>query len=196
MDGRDRQQSRLTEQALDLLREEGGAAGVVVRGSSMLPTLAEGQEVAVDLAADPLRPGELLLFRQHDYLAIHRLVGTGRRLDGRPCLRTRGDGRSALDPPLNREDVRGRIVAVREAGGWRDLTARRARLYARAVAAHDLAWAAVAAVARRLDRAIAFTGLEPSLAVAMLDRALLRLAHRVLFARCHPRVAGPARTGC
>jgi len=98
---------------------------------------------------DPER-GELILFRQADYHAIHRVLGPAVRPDGGSSLRTRGDHVPGLDPPVERSCVLGKVVAVEEAEGiWWDLRAAAAPGYALAVALHDLFWAAAAVAANK-----------------------------------------------
>jgi len=188
----------LPRELLDAVVEMMGRAGklgsVRVLGHSMEPTLGSGDLLAVDFAASALRTGDLLVFRQADYLTVHRLLGSARDPEGRPCLRTRGDGTTALDPPLARQCVVGRVVAARRGGVWRDFGGKGARRYARAVAWHDLAWAAVGvAASRTLDRVFRRLRLgSPArrLAVAA-DRALIGAADRLLFDRLHREMEAP-----
>ena len=115
--------------------------------------------------------------------------------NGGPCFRTRGDGSPNLDPRVSPSSVVGRVVAVQDARGWLDLLTRSARTYAMAVAWHDRYWAGAGVLAARVDRVLRKLGL-PSLVrqqATRLDRALLRGAHRLLFARCHRRLASPDR---
>jgi hypothetical protein len=55
------------------------------------------------------------------------------------------------------------------------------------VAAHDLAWAGATVVARRVERGLSRLGIRVPLlgVVAALDRASLKLAHRLLFRASH-----------
>jgi len=177
----------LLEAAAELLERTGGRGVVHLRDDarSMEPTLRPGQAVAVEFAPRRLRVGDVLLFRQADYLVVHRLLGRSAFPDGRPGLRTRGDARPGLDPRLAPADVLGRVVAARRSDGvWIGFDGGPARAWARAAAWHDLAWAAAGVVVRPL-------GATGGRAVAALDRLLLRTAHRLLFAVCHRAVAPP-----
>ena len=156
----------------------------------MEPTLIAGQTVAIEFSPQRVSRGELLLFRQSDYLAVHRLLGGARLPGGGRGHRTRGDGVSRLDPPVAPASVVGKVLAIESDGQWRDLRGARARAYGLAVAAHDLWWAAVDAVATALDRRLsgnAEDGLLHRL-TSRCDRGTLRVAHRLFFASCHPRV--------
>lgn len=175
-------------EALDLLLTERGSAVLAISPGdrSMEPTLAGGSPfVAAPLSREP-RPGDLLVFRQADYLVVHRYLGRARFPDGAPCLRTRGDGRSPFDPPLRRADVLARVVAVRRAGSWLSLGGIRARTFARLIAWHDLAWGAAAA----LVRPVKLEGL-----VATLDRAVLSLAVALGFRLAHAAAPDPEAAG-
>ena len=194
MVGKDELGVGLLDAAVELMGRSSGRGTFRVSGESMTPTLRPGSLVAVDLSQKSLRRGDILLFRQADYLTVHRLLGAARFPDGSPCLRTRGDGRNRLDPPLDRSRVHGRVFAVLKDGGWRDMRSGRARLYAKALAFHDLDWAAAGVLAARFDRRMGREGSPRSLAWAAegVDRMLLGLFHRVLFSWFHPRIAAPA----
>jgi hypothetical protein len=154
----------------------------------MEPTLPHGSEIVVDFRARAFRRGDLVVFRQGREVVVHRYLGRARFPDGRPCLRTRGDGLLYLDPPLAPEHVLGMVVLVRRAGLWRDLGGRGPRLYARLLAGHDYFWAACGVLAERLQR-----GRHSAWRLARrLDRALLRRADAALFARLHREVPPPS----
>ncbi len=193
MSSRESLPPNLLDAAVSMMGRAGRLGAVRVLGESMRPTLGSGDLLAVDFAAGEPRRGDLVVYRQADYLTVHRCLGRARFPDGRPCLRTRGDGCLALDPPVAPERVVGLAVAVRRAGAWRRLDRAPARAYAVALAGHALAWAALAVLASRtIDRALARLG-APRLAgrfAAALDRRLLRLADRLLFSRVH-RAAPP-----
>jgi hypothetical protein len=177
----------LRDEALRLALETSGAAvlTIVAGDRSMEPTLYGGDAVlAVPLTGEPAR-GDLLVFRQNDDLVVHRFLGPARTPGGQPCLRTRGDGRAVLDPPVARASVRARVAAIRRRDDWRSLEGAAPRLYARLVAGHDLAWAGVIHVMRPL-------GL--SRAAALADRGLLSLGSRLAAPFAHRRITGPLTT--
>jgi len=153
----------------------------------MVPLLREGQLIAVDLSPREPEIGDLLLYRQLDYLVVHRYLGPATREDGNPILRTRGDACLGLDPPLERSRVRGRVVAIEAQGCWWDLDGGGARAWALTTALHDLFWAGLGTLARRGDAGLGRLGLamrtEPW--VARLDRIGLRYSHRLLFRALH-----------
>ncbi len=188
----------LLDAAVALLGSTGRLGTVRVLGDSMTPTLPPGSMLCVDFAPTELGRGDLLVFRQAGYLAVHRLLGPATFPDGRPCLRTRGDGAPALDPPLDRSSVIGRAVAVRRDGAWRDLGRGGARAYAVLLAFHDLGWAGAGVAAdRTADRILRAVRLPLSLrgAFARVDAGLLRAADRLLFRLVHPPAPPPPGLG-
>ena len=159
-----------------------------IRGRSMEPTLSEGAWIVVDFSQRSFRPGDLVVFRQNREVVVHRYLGRARFPDGRPCLRTRGDGLLQLDPPCAPESALGKVLLLQRDGVWRDLGGRGASLYARCLAWHDLFWAGCGVLAERLQRGRKGTWRL----VRRLDRSLLRYADRLLFARLHGEAAPPA----
>jgi len=175
--------------AMDLLGPGGESIVLEVSGDSMVPTLRHDDAVRVELGRQGCRFGDLLVFVQADSVVVHRCLGPARDRAGARCLRTRGDGRWNLDPPLAPRNVVGRVAAVRRGGEWWSLGGRAARGYAAAVALHDLVWAVAAVAARRLG------GERWRAATHRLDRALLRRLDTLWFRRVHARAPLPAPAG-
>jgi hypothetical protein len=180
--------------------QAGLTAGAIwpMRGESMLPTLADGQRVWIKLGRRGLERGDLLLFRQVDYLVVHRLLGWTASPGGRPCLRTRGDGWQFFDPPVDKDKVEGSVVAIESGGLWWDLRGAGARLYALLLVLHCMFWALASMLAKRVQAALSLIGVvaRPQSLVARFDRALLGLIHRLLFKRLHAHSASPPESGC
>ncbi len=183
----------MLDAAVELLGRSGGSGMVRVQGVSMLPMLRPGQRLAVEFSPARLGAGDLLLFRQGAELVVHRLLGRGGGARGPSYYRTRGDGVPRLDPPVDPANVVGRVTAVEQPAGWRDVRGRPARLYGRCLAWHDRFWSLVQHGASRLDPALERIHwrlrLRPR--VAALDRGLLYAAHRLLFAAFHRRIPEP-----
>ena len=187
---------KLLEEAVELLASTAGDGIVRVLGESMRPTILPGRRLRVELAPPKIRLGDVILFRQADYLAVHRFLGRVRLQDGRRCLRTRGDGVLALDPAVDPSRVVGTIVSIERVSGWRSLRGVRARAYAVLLAAHDLFWAGVGAIAGRCDGWLKRPGQPAALRarVARVDRWLLEHMDVLLFDRVHARTAEPVGT--
>lgn len=184
----------LLDAAVGMLGEAGIGGVISVQGGSMLPTLTPGSEVEVEFGPRETRFGDLLVFRQGDYLVVHRCLGRGRSSGGIRTLRCRGDGVAGLDPPVAPASVIGRVLSARRDDGWRTLSTRRARAYGILLAAHDLAWGAAAAAAGRIEDALRRRGVPVSARklVVGMDGALLRIVDGVLFNGMHPRRMAPA----
>jgi hypothetical protein len=177
----------LQEQAFRTLLEEHGSAVVPVAAGdeSMRPLLGGGDLVLAVVPGVAPRPGDLIVFAQRDYLVVHRYLGEAAAPDGTPCLRTRGDGRNQLDPPVRLESVRGHVVAVRRGGIWRSLEGGRARAFARLVAWHALGWSAAGA-------ALGTVGLGAL--AASIDGGLMRVS-ALLIPIVLRRIPAPAAAG-
>jgi hypothetical protein len=179
----------LRDQALKLMLTSRGAAIILVTegDTSMVPYLRGGDAVlAVPLVAAP-GLGDLLLYRQNDYWVVHRCLGRAVSRNGREGLRTRGDGRNALDPFLPPEAVLARVSAIRRSGLWHSLETRTARAYAQLLAWHDLFWAVAGVAARMVSLGRAVAGLD-LLSLRLLVPLTFRLFHRQI---ARPAVSGP-----
>jgi signal peptidase I len=87
------------------------------RGTSMLPTIRDGDVVYIAPVTRPaIRIGDIV-FCRHDggRVVAHRVIKIARGKSG-PALVTKGDFTQAADPPVQRENVIGRVVAVERAG--------------------------------------------------------------------------------
>ncbi len=80
-----------------------------VSGSSMWPTLKKGDLVAVKGvdAVDDLQVGDIIAFRHGNGLAVHRIVS----IEGE-VITTRGDANLQEDPPINIDQVVGKLISV------------------------------------------------------------------------------------
>jgi len=162
-------------------------------GVSMLPTLVDGQRVVIKLGRRHPERGDLLLFRLNRDLVVHRLLGCTASPEGRPCLRTRGDGRQFFDPPVEGEMVEGRVIAIEADGFWWDLRGAGAKLYALGIVLHGLLWTLASMLAKKAEGATRLVGIGSPLQswVGGVDRALLSLIHRLLFKRLHAGSPSP-----
>ena len=121
---------------------------------------------------------------------VHRLVWFQRDPEGGVLLRCRGDHVAALDAAVSPERVIGRVSAVRRAGTWRSVATTTGRAYGWLVAWHAAFWALKGRIARKLERLMG-SRLPLEWWMLRVDRSLLHLAHRALFARANPPVEPP-----
>lgn len=103
------------EPTLIAILDSGHTARFVARGDSMHPTIRDGEAVHVERPAEPLAVGHVVLARAKRGLTAHRIVRL-RQNNGAVEIVTRGDNCLRNDPPLTREDLVGRIVAVERNG--------------------------------------------------------------------------------
>jgi len=93
--------------AVQRLVERGDEVWVVVRGSSMRPTLEPGDRVLLASAGDRVVTGDIVLADVHGRPMLHRVIS---RRHG--VLLTLGDGCLRPDPPIRLSDVAARAEAV------------------------------------------------------------------------------------
>jgi polysaccharide export outer membrane protein len=96
---------------LDALMEIGQATLVPVRGSSMRPTLRDGDRVAVAPFLGLPRVGQIVVARVPGGLVAHRLVEV-EMCGGRRIYRLQGDAEPGRDAGVLREALCGRVAAV------------------------------------------------------------------------------------
>jgi len=96
---------------------------VAVRGDSMTPLLKDGDEVKVaTVFRNELRRGDLILFVREGELTVHRfLTGKDERFLEKGDAQARGNWHSW-------PEKMGRVVGIRRAGGWEDLSTDNARM--------------------------------------------------------------------
>ncbi|MGH7986889.1 MAG: S24/S26 family peptidase [Candidatus Binataceae bacterium] len=104
----------ISELLVDTLRIS-GKTRLRVFGTSMLPAVWPGDEVALDGAMLIPAVGEIVMFSRHGRLFIHRVVER-RTCNGETELVTRGDALAECDPPIKLDQVLGRVIAIRRHG--------------------------------------------------------------------------------
>src|SRR5437899_11593258 len=100
---------RFIETLEDLLGR-GHAVRFRADGWSMHPTIRYGEIISVEPLGDSaIRSGEILLYRRARGTIAHRLVRVTSRVQERPQLVLRGDAADCADPPIEIEQVLGRV---------------------------------------------------------------------------------------
>ncbi len=104
---RELEKSALVKSAL----RSGSSVRLRVFGSSMLPSLWPGDVVAVERPSDiRFSAGDIALALHESGFRLHRLVAVGEQ-----CV-TRGDALPQDDPPVDFNDLLGRVVSVERNG--------------------------------------------------------------------------------
>ncbi len=84
---------------------------IPIRGTSMLPTLQEGDQVLVRMARLYL-PGQILVFvDRHGQIRCHRLMAVTRGTEGW-MFRMKGDNAPDLDAPVTVNRILGRVTRI------------------------------------------------------------------------------------
>jgi signal peptidase len=97
--------------ALEVLQST-GKLRLQVTGSSMLPSLWPGDVLTLEsISAQPLLPGEIVLFQREDQLVIHRVSRLLSSMGHTEAV-TRGDCIADEDAPIAASDVLGRVIEV------------------------------------------------------------------------------------
>ena len=139
-----RRHSHVFAAVIDLALANGRFARFRAEGTSMYPTIRDGESIAIAaVAADDIVAGDVLLCRHGTRLLAHRVVGVAARGAGR-VFELRGDAKRACDAPVGADAVVGKVIAVHRGGRTVSLTGRAARLRRAARAAASRAKACVA----------------------------------------------------
>jgi hypothetical protein len=124
---------------LQELADQGFTGELPVRGTSMRPTLLDGDRIwLIPATAEELRLGDIVVWMDRTGPIIHRYVGWWRTRQGWRVL-TKGDGVHRLDRPVHPDCVVGRAVALVRRGEVEPLDGAATRLRGRRLAAGSLA---------------------------------------------------------
>jgi signal peptidase I len=91
-------------------------------GASMQPTIEDGELITVaPVAPESVKRGDILLYQNERGVFAHRVVRVVRgtvpiKTGDSPLYLLRGDASVSCDPPVMREQVIGRVVAVQRGG--------------------------------------------------------------------------------
>ena len=130
------------EVVTDLL-SRGHSVRFRAKGSSMHPTIREGEAITVAPARPAgIRRGDVILYRSARGVIAHRVAGVERGPGGALVFIPRGDASQSRDDPVEEGAILGRVVTVERGGRALNPAACRARSFAVAwaAAAHLMQW--------------------------------------------------------
>jgi len=105
-----REQSKLS-MATEVLQSF-GEVRLQALGVSMLPTLWPGDRLTIQAAGfDRVRPGDIVLYARQNRFFIHRMTQKSAAADSQ-FLITQGDAMVQEDPPVNSDELLGKVSAV------------------------------------------------------------------------------------
>jgi signal peptidase I len=118
--------SAILPQTLRTLLVEEKTVGLLVKGTSMLPYLKEGNRVWIQKVEwDRLRVGDLLAFEQNQVIFTHRLIKKSPQ-----GLLTKGDNNLFPDTPLAPHQILGKAIGFERMGKTYSLDRKRGSINA------------------------------------------------------------------
>ena len=165
------------EAALGVWGQAGGQHLIPISGRSMLPAIHDGDHALVSHGCAGVGPGDVIVFRHGGTLIAHRVLRIERGDDG-PTFVTKGDNAPQLDPPLNADEIVGRVLAIERGGRHTSLDTTTWRILGRLIAAGTLAWTRLYGWSRDLKQGL--LGPQPNRVTATLRQGALAFFSLVL----------------
>lgn len=158
------------EAALGIWGQAGRQQFIPITGRSMLPFIQDGDRVLVAHGCADVRRGDVVVFRRGGRLIAHRVLRIYHRRSERVFI-TKGDHIRRFDPPVNANEIVGRVLAVERGGRQMALDATAWRVVGWLIAVNTLAWVKLYGWGRGLERRLC--GPQPSRLTAFLRRRAL-----------------------
>ena len=93
--------------------ESGSALRVKVTGRSMANFLTGGEILTIKkVPCSSLHNGELILFNNHGFPILHRIIKKYRAEDGAVIFQTKGDATTYSDEPVHQDKVLGKVFKI------------------------------------------------------------------------------------
>jgi hypothetical protein len=89
----------------------------------MAPLIEDGDLLVIRHGNQDIQLGDVLVFRTHRAYCAHRVVRIMKKWNGKDSFLMKGDARTSFDPPVEREQVLGKVVAVEGSRKRMDLEA-------------------------------------------------------------------------
>ena len=106
-------QSSILEAVLHLWGHARGQHWLSITGRSMFPVLREGDSILVAHGCTDVHRGDVIVFRHQGGLTAHRVICISGS-DDYPTFITKGDNAARCDPPVDTNDIVGRVLAVKQ----------------------------------------------------------------------------------
>jgi len=170
---------------IDPWQESGQQRWWPTAGGSMMPLIANGDEVLLQFDFHDLHRGDIVVFRRDtlrpDGLIAHRIIRVYQDDRDRVIL-TKGDNCAMADAPVARQDILGRVVAIRRAGESMDMDTPARRRRARLIASLSLAVYMILATGRQMARWLRLPqSLPGGNSARRIGQAASRVASRLLI---------------
>lgn len=125
--------------ALDKWRQAGEEHLIPIIGKSMRPLIQPGNQVLIKHGFANVRRGDVIVFLLQERMVAHRLLSIYR--DGsKTMFVTKGDNNSYFDPPLDADQVVGRVLRIKRGGRWVSIDTRAWRIGGWLIAIGMLGW--------------------------------------------------------
>lgn len=165
------------EAALDVWSQARSRHVIPITGSSMLPLIWDGDHVLVAHGPAGVRRGDVIVFRCEGRLVAHRVLCIYGDDTGITFV-TKGDNALHLDPPVNADEMVGRVLSVRRGKQSMSLDTPAWRRLGWLIAVSTLAWIKLYAQGRDLKHGL--LGPQPSRLTPFLRRGALACFSLVL----------------
>ena len=115
-----RKESKYNKSLIDLaevLLEDSNTLSIRVSGSSMYPSLKEG-DICYEqkCPVEDLKKGDIIARRKNNFFIMHRLKRLSKRPDGKYVIEMRGDNVLHYDPPFDEEEFVAKLLYFKRGG--------------------------------------------------------------------------------
>lgn len=155
---------------------------ISITGRSMFPLIREGDRVLVAHGCTGMRRGDVIVFRRRGRLIAHRVLNI-LKSDAGPIFVTKGDNIPQFDPPLNDNEIVGRVLAIKRENRCIPLDTPVWRILGWLIAVSTLSLAKIHGCGRNLTQRLFgtyFTYLTPDL--HKCERVFSSFIRKILFA--------------
>jgi signal peptidase I len=166
---------------IGLLHEKGQKTVCTISGDSMAPLIKHGDTLEIEYGFRKIRRGDVLVFKNSGKVIAHRAVKIFKAC-GEEIILPKGDKFSHFDDPISRDDIIGKVTAVKGVNKSYSFHTIRWKLFN-----YYLAVLSYVSVKRKEEKSIFWTGINLLYALGMkllpekysIKRFLLRRIIRI-----------------